>query len=157
VRRAAAKAIAAVITSFPDLLNATYPAVTPALLARFREREETVKADVFATFVALLQQVGAVAFLWETSRSCLLLACTVCQQTQASAPLSHFACKDVPADATPSTHANSQEASALAPRCLSKLIASSPSRWARSCTTRAAAGRATRTACKRAEMAQHHA
>lgn len=63
MRRAAAKAIAAVITSFPDLLNATYPAVTPALLARFREREETVKADVFATFVALLQQVGAVAFL----------------------------------------------------------------------------------------------
>lgn len=27
VRRAAAKAIAAVITSFPDLLNATYPEV----------------------------------------------------------------------------------------------------------------------------------
>lgn len=31
--------------------------VVPALLARFREREETVKADVFATFVSLLQQV----------------------------------------------------------------------------------------------------
>lgn len=29
VRRAAAKAIAAVITSFPDLLNANYPKVRP--------------------------------------------------------------------------------------------------------------------------------
>ena len=29
----------------------------PALRARFREREETVKADVFSTFTVLLQQV----------------------------------------------------------------------------------------------------
>ena len=58
VRRAAAKTIAAVITSFPDLLTATYLTVVPALLARFREREEAVKADVFATFVTMLQQVN---------------------------------------------------------------------------------------------------
>jgi hypothetical protein len=31
--------------------------VAPALRARFREREETVKADVFNTFTVLLQQV----------------------------------------------------------------------------------------------------
>ncbi len=33
--------------------------VFPALLARFREREDTVKADVFATFITLLEQVTA--------------------------------------------------------------------------------------------------
>ena len=31
--------------------------VVPVLLNRFREREETVKGEVFATFVSLLQQV----------------------------------------------------------------------------------------------------
>ncbi|PSC76088.1 cullin-associated NEDD8-dissociated 1 isoform B [Micractinium conductrix] len=61
VRRAAAKAVSAVITHFPDLLTEVYPKVAPTLAARFREREETVKQDVFQAYVDLLRQVGLAA------------------------------------------------------------------------------------------------
>ncbi|PRW59351.1 cullin-associated NEDD8-dissociated 1 isoform B [Chlorella sorokiniana] len=61
VRRAAAKAVSAVITHFPDLLPEIYPQVAPVLVQRFREREETVKADVFQAYVDLLRQVGLAA------------------------------------------------------------------------------------------------
>ncbi|KAL4425586.1 hypothetical protein ABPG75_009602 [Micractinium tetrahymenae] len=61
VRRAAAKAVAAVITHFPDLLPEVYPKVAPVLVQRFREREETVKQDVFQAYADLLRQVGLAA------------------------------------------------------------------------------------------------
>jgi hypothetical protein len=42
------------------------------LLNRFREREETVKGEVFATFVSLLQQVRLVcATIWAYASSSL--------------------------------------------------------------------------------------
>lgn len=56
VRRAAAKALAAVISTRPKLLASLYTSVGPALVSRFSEREDTVKLDVFNTFIELLHQ-----------------------------------------------------------------------------------------------------
>ncbi|XP_054585844.1 cullin-associated NEDD8-dissociated protein 2 isoform X2 [Eptesicus fuscus] len=56
VRRAAAKCMAALISSRPDLLPNFHCTLAPALIRRFREREENVKADVFAAYVTLLRQ-----------------------------------------------------------------------------------------------------
>ena len=58
VRRAAAKTVAAVVVSYPQLLPQTFAGGCPVLVARFREREENVKADVFSTFSQLLQQAS---------------------------------------------------------------------------------------------------
>ncbi|XP_004368405.1 cullin-associated NEDD8-dissociated protein 2 isoform X3 [Trichechus manatus latirostris] len=56
VRRAAAKCMAALIGSRPDLLPDFHRTLAPVLIRRFREREENVKADVFATYIVLLRQ-----------------------------------------------------------------------------------------------------
>ena len=58
MRRAAAKLVASVVVSQPELLPTIYPQAAPALVARFREREENVKADVFSAFVDLLHMVS---------------------------------------------------------------------------------------------------
>ena len=58
VRRAAAKLTAAIILTQPELLPTIYPQAAPALVARFREREENVKSDVFSAFVDLIKTVG---------------------------------------------------------------------------------------------------
>jgi len=59
VRRAAAKVLSAIIVSRPHRLAALVPEIAPELISRFKEREENVKMDVFATFNELLVQVGA--------------------------------------------------------------------------------------------------
>ncbi|XP_076972604.1 cullin-associated NEDD8-dissociated protein 2 isoform X2 [Tamandua tetradactyla] len=56
VRRAAAKCLAALISSRPDLLPDFHRSLAPALIRRFREREDNVKADVFGAYVVLLRQ-----------------------------------------------------------------------------------------------------
>jgi hypothetical protein len=56
VRRAAAKCLAAVIATRHELLDDLYATVSPALISRFKEREENVKADIFNAYVALLKQ-----------------------------------------------------------------------------------------------------
>ncbi|KAF6312598.1 putative cullin associated and neddylation dissociated 2 (putative) [Rhinolophus ferrumequinum] len=56
VRRAAAKCVAALISSRPDLLPEFHGTLAPALIRRFREREENVKADVFGAYIVLLRQ-----------------------------------------------------------------------------------------------------
>jgi len=58
VRRAAAKVLSAIITSRPDKLASLVPDLAPELISRFKEREENVKMDVFATFNDLLVQVA---------------------------------------------------------------------------------------------------
>ena len=58
VRRAAAKCLVAIFSNYPDLLPTLYPSAFPALVARFREREESVKMDIFSAFSTLVQQVG---------------------------------------------------------------------------------------------------
>lgn len=59
VRRAAAKCLEAVISSRHELLTAFYRTVSPALIARFKEREENVKSDIFQAYIALLRQTKA--------------------------------------------------------------------------------------------------
>ncbi|CAB1353222.1 unnamed protein product [Coregonus sp. 'balchen'] len=56
VRRSSVKCLEAVISTRRDLLVELYGSVAPALLARFKEREENVKTDIFVAFVALLKQ-----------------------------------------------------------------------------------------------------
>ncbi|OVA11021.1 TATA-binding protein interacting (TIP20) [Macleaya cordata] len=60
VRRAAAKCLAAVIVSRPEMLSKLYGEACPKLIERFKEREENVKMDVFNTFIELLRQTGNV-------------------------------------------------------------------------------------------------
>ncbi|MEW5303601.1 MAG: hypothetical protein WDW36_006278 [Sanguina aurantia] len=59
VRRSAAKVITAVAAAFPEALRTVYRQASAELVSRFREREESVKMDVFAATIALLRQVGA--------------------------------------------------------------------------------------------------
>ncbi|KAM4582257.1 cullin-associated NEDD8-dissociated protein 2 [Fundulus diaphanus] len=56
VRRSAIKCLEALISTRRDLLLSFYSSICPALLARFKEREENVRADVFAAFSTLLRQ-----------------------------------------------------------------------------------------------------
>ncbi|CAI0376789.1 unnamed protein product [Linum tenue] len=60
VRRAAAKCLAALIVSRPELLSKLYLEACPKIIDRFKEREENVKMDVFNTFIELLRQTGNV-------------------------------------------------------------------------------------------------
>ncbi|KAI4298901.1 hypothetical protein L6164_032414 [Bauhinia variegata] len=60
VRRAAAKCLAALIVSRPEMLAKLYEEACPKLIDRFKEREENVKIDVFNTFIELLRQTGNV-------------------------------------------------------------------------------------------------
>ncbi|XVF26381.1 hypothetical protein REPUB_Repub14bG0010900 [Reevesia pubescens] len=60
VRRAAAKCLAALIVSRPEMLCKLYVEACPKLIDRFKEREENVKMDVFNTFIELLRQTGNV-------------------------------------------------------------------------------------------------
>ncbi|CAK9808310.1 Cullin-associated NEDD8-dissociated protein 1 [Anthophora quadrimaculata] len=56
VRRAAAKCLEAVVSSRRELLPELYKVVSPALISRFKEREENVKSDIFHAYIALLRQ-----------------------------------------------------------------------------------------------------
>lgn len=67
VRRAAAKLLSAIVVSRPDKLGELFPEVAPVLIARFKEREENVKMDVFATFNDLLQQVATISLVEPSS------------------------------------------------------------------------------------------
>lgn len=55
VRRSAAKCLEAVIATRHELLEEFYKTLSPALIARFKEREENVKSDIFHAYIALLK------------------------------------------------------------------------------------------------------
>ncbi|XP_022915623.1 cullin-associated NEDD8-dissociated protein 1 [Onthophagus taurus] len=59
VRRAAAKCLEAIISSRIELLSEFYKTLSPALIGRFKEREENVKSDIFHAYTALLKQTNA--------------------------------------------------------------------------------------------------
>lgn len=56
VRRASAKCLEAAVTARRDMLTEFFSVVAPVLLARFKEREDSIRADIIQTFVALLKQ-----------------------------------------------------------------------------------------------------
>lgn len=74
VRRAAIKCIHAVVSSNLSSVTELYIDFALVLVSRFKEHEETVKLDVFAAFIAMLQRatglgsVGALPFLREESQ-----------------------------------------------------------------------------------------
>ncbi|KAG6452371.1 hypothetical protein O3G_MSEX007598 [Manduca sexta] len=55
VRRAAAKCLESVISTRHELLAEMYQTVSPALIARFKEREENVKCDILSAYTSLLR------------------------------------------------------------------------------------------------------
>mgnify|MGYP002803523298 FL=1 len=61
VRRASAKCLGAVLGSRPDLLTEFYKTVSPALIGRFKEREDSVKCDIFNAYRALLRLTKPIA------------------------------------------------------------------------------------------------
>lgn len=56
VRRSAAKCLEGIITSRHELLPEFYKTLSPAMIVRFKEREENVKSDIFHAYIALLKQ-----------------------------------------------------------------------------------------------------
>ncbi|KAK2158819.1 hypothetical protein LSH36_163g01004 [Paralvinella palmiformis] len=56
VRRASAKCLDAIMGTRHEMLTDFYNHVSPALIARFKEREENVKADIFHAYITLLKQ-----------------------------------------------------------------------------------------------------
>lgn len=56
IRRSATKLLAAIIDTRPELLTALYKDVSPVLISRFGDREETVRLEVWATYGVLLNQ-----------------------------------------------------------------------------------------------------
>jgi len=60
VRRAAAKCLEAVIVSRHEMIDSFYRTISPALITRFKEREENVKSDIFHAYIALLRQTKPV-------------------------------------------------------------------------------------------------
>uniref|UniRef100_A0A8R1DF18 TIP120 domain-containing protein n=1 Tax=Caenorhabditis japonica TaxID=281687 RepID=A0A8R1DF18_CAEJA len=58
VRRAAAKAIEAMISSHRDSLLALSTTIAPIVIGRFKEREETVRTEIISAYIALLNQIA---------------------------------------------------------------------------------------------------
>ncbi|XP_074601185.1 cullin-associated and neddylation-dissociated 1 [Brevipalpus obovatus] len=56
IRRAAAKCLHAIISTRHDMVTEFYMTLSPALIMRFKEREENVKVDIFNAYIALLRQ-----------------------------------------------------------------------------------------------------
>jgi hypothetical protein len=58
VRRSASKVLSAIIETRSDMLQQLYETVSPTLITRFKEREESVRVDILQTFIALLRQTS---------------------------------------------------------------------------------------------------
>lgn len=56
IRRAAAKCLDAIVATRHELINVFYTDLSPILIGRFKEREETVKSDIFNVYITLIQQ-----------------------------------------------------------------------------------------------------
>ncbi|KAG9023812.1 hypothetical protein FRB95_012465 [Tulasnella sp. JGI-2019a] len=58
VRRSSTKVILAIINTRPELLTSLYQNVSPVLISRFGDREESVKLEVWGTYSQLIKQTG---------------------------------------------------------------------------------------------------
>ncbi|KAI8834250.1 armadillo-type protein [Chytriomyces cf. hyalinus JEL632] len=59
VRRASAKTLSSIISTRTELIESFFDNVAPTLVKRFKEREESVRVEILATFITLIRQVGA--------------------------------------------------------------------------------------------------
>ncbi|TPX71656.1 hypothetical protein CcCBS67573_g06084, partial [Chytriomyces confervae] len=59
VRRASAKTLSSIINTRTELIESFFDNVAPTLVKRFKEREESVRVEILATFITLIRQVGA--------------------------------------------------------------------------------------------------
>lgn len=60
IRRAAAKCLEAIINTRHEQLQFFYTQVAPLLINRFKEREETVRCDLFNVYLCILQQTKSI-------------------------------------------------------------------------------------------------
>ncbi|KAJ7211033.1 armadillo-type protein [Mycena haematopus] len=58
IRRSATKLLSAIVGTRPELLSSIYKDVSPVLISRFGDREMTVRLEVWATYVVLLNQTA---------------------------------------------------------------------------------------------------
>ncbi|KAF8525252.1 armadillo-type protein [Hysterangium stoloniferum] len=58
IRRSATKLLSSVIGTRPELLIALYKSVSPVLISRFNDREESVKLEIWGTYSVLVTQTG---------------------------------------------------------------------------------------------------
>ena len=58
IRRSATKLLSAIIATRPELLVSLFKEVSPVLISRFGDREETVRLEVWSTYGVLLAQTG---------------------------------------------------------------------------------------------------
>ncbi|KAK9239401.1 armadillo-type protein [Lipomyces kononenkoae] len=63
LRRYAAKLLATLIETRPDLLSQLYASIAPLLVSRFKEREETVRVEILNTFATLIRQTASTTAL----------------------------------------------------------------------------------------------
>ena len=75
VRRASSKCISALFISRPDLMVHFYKAACGLLITRLKEREESVKLDVFVTFNDMLRQTASYSKL-SGDKACLEILST---------------------------------------------------------------------------------
>lgn len=61
VRRASAKCIESIVSSRPERLNSFYSTVSLPLIRRFKERDESVKVDIFNAYIALVKHTCTVS------------------------------------------------------------------------------------------------
>ncbi|KAH7907426.1 armadillo-type protein [Hygrophoropsis aurantiaca] len=67
IRRSATKLLAAVIGTRPELLISLFKEVSPVLISRFGDREETVRLEIWSTYVVLLNQTSVYGGLPQAS------------------------------------------------------------------------------------------
>lgn len=64
--------LAAIVGTRPELLVSIYKEVSPVLISRFGDREETVRLEVWATYVVLLKQTGVYGGVSQTKDSTIV-------------------------------------------------------------------------------------
>ena len=79
IRCAATKLLAAVIVTRPKLLTPLYKEVSPVLISWFSDHEQTVHLEVWATYVALLNQTSTYGGLPQISLDGENIMCGKCK------------------------------------------------------------------------------
>ncbi|TPX69285.1 hypothetical protein SpCBS45565_g02598 [Spizellomyces sp. 'palustris'] len=69
VRKASSKLLASIIGTRSELLVDLLQNVAPVLIARFKEREESVRVDILNTFITLVRQTGVAAGIGKASET----------------------------------------------------------------------------------------